>query len=74
MGPEHTRTWSKPTGGVDSVVSEERAELWAYLEAGDGSFASLNQHFIDPGHDGVVSHFLSITELLQDVQGVSEET
>lgn len=44
-----------------------------YLKAGDGAFSSLFEGFIDPHHDGVISYFLSIAEVLQDVQGVPEE-
>lgn len=45
-----------------------------HLEAGDGVFSSLCEGLVDPTHDGVVGHFLPVSELLQDVQGVSEET
>lgn len=45
-----------------------------HLEAGDGVFSSLCEGLVDPTHDGVVGHFLPVSKLLQDVQGVSEET
>lgn len=37
------------------------------LKAGDGVFSCLAERFVDPGHDGVVGHFLSVTQVLQDV-------
>lgn len=44
-----------------------------HLEARDGSFVGPCQGGVDPGHDGVISHLLAVTQLLQDVEGVPEE-
>lgn len=44
------------------------------LEAGDGVFSSLPESLIDPGHNGVICHFLSVAELFQNVESVPEET
>lgn len=46
----------------------------SHLEAGDGGFSSLCEHVVDPGHDGVVGHLLPVAQVLQDVQGVPEDT
>lgn len=47
-------------------------QVLAHLETGDGVLSRLRQGLVDPAHDGVVGDFLSIAELLQDVQGVPE--
>lgn len=54
----------KPTDAVEVGV--------CYLEAGDGVFPGLCQRAVDPGDNGVIDHFLSVTKVLQDVQGVPE--
>lgn len=43
------------------------------LEAGDGVLSRLAESLVDPGHDGVIRHLLSITQVLQDVEGVPEQ-
>lgn len=44
-----------------------------YLKAGDGAFSSICECSVDPGDDGVIHHFLSVAQILQDVECVSEE-
>lgn len=44
-----------------------------HLEAGDGSLVGPFQGGVNPGHDGVISHLLAVTQILQDVEGVPEE-
>lgn len=41
-----------------------------HLEARDGFLVCPRQGGVDPGHDGVISHLLAVTQFLQDVEGV----
>lgn len=50
-----------------------KLEGGGHLEAGDGSLVGPCQGGVNPGHDGVISHLLAVTQLLQDVEGVPEE-
>lgn len=46
---------------------------WFYLKAGDGVLFCMRERVVDPGHNRVICHLLSVTEVLEDVQSVPED-